>query len=103
MGTNFGMLHHETYTKYLSRHATSNVIDTFLYGPCWTRRSHLFAHDNVMPCLKPTKGGRVVLRNDAKKIVKAHINGLYRQLEKAHFLYTDILDELTFTLSLTLS
>ena len=32
MGTNFGMLHHDTYTKYLSRHATSNVTDTILYG-----------------------------------------------------------------------
>ena len=32
MGTNFGMLCHNTYTKYLSRHVTSNVTDTLLYG-----------------------------------------------------------------------
>ena len=32
METNFGMLHHDTYTKYLSRHATSNVTDTLLRG-----------------------------------------------------------------------
>ena len=32
MVTNFGMLCHDTYTKYLSRHATSNVADTLLYG-----------------------------------------------------------------------
>ena len=32
MGTNFGMLCHDTYTKYLSRHATSKVTDTLLYG-----------------------------------------------------------------------
>ena len=32
MVTNFGMLHHDMYTKYPSRHATSNITDTTLYG-----------------------------------------------------------------------
>ena len=32
MGTNFGMLRHDTYTKYLSRHEMNNVADTLLYG-----------------------------------------------------------------------
>ena len=32
MGTNFGILCHDTYTEYLSRHVTSNVTDTLFYG-----------------------------------------------------------------------
>ena len=70
MGTNFGMLCHDTFTKYLSRHATSNVTDTLLYGDNATlldEKNHFFGQDNVMPCLKPPKGGRVVLTNDVQR------------------------------------
>ena len=102
MGTNFGMLRHDTYTKYLSRHATSNVTDTLLYGDNKTlldeKNPHFFGQDNVMPCLKPTKCGRVVLRN----VYKETHQRLVPTVGKGTF-STKILDELTFTLSLTLS
>ena len=100
MGTNFGMLRHDTHTKYVSRHATSNVTDALLYGNNTTlldEKKPLLGQDNVMPCLKPTKGGNVVLRNDAQRELRytstACTDSWKRQLS----------DELMFTLSLTLS
>ena len=42
-------------------------FSTAIIRPCWTRRNHFFGQDNVLPCLKPTKGGRVVLRNNVQR------------------------------------
>ena len=28
---------------------------------------HLFGHNNVMPCLRPTKCGHAILRNDVQR------------------------------------
>ena len=42
-------------------------LSTAIIRPCWTRRNHFFGQDNIMPCLKPTKGGRIILKNDAQR------------------------------------
>ena len=46
------MLRHDTYTKYLSRHAMSNVTDTLLYGDNTERdktRTGPVSEDTVTP------------------------------------------------------
>ena len=38
-------------------------LSTAIIRLCWTRRNYFFGQDNVMPCLKPTKGGRGRIQN----------------------------------------
>ena len=52
-----------------------------------------------MPRLKPTKGGCVIVRND----VQRELMHTTASTDSWKRLSTEILDELTFTLSLTLS
>ena len=37
-------------------------FSTAIIRPCWMRRNHFLGQDNIMPCLKPTKGGALSLR-----------------------------------------
>ena len=72
-------------------------FSTAITQPCWTRRNRFFGQDNVMPCLKPTKGGRVVLRNDAQRELR------YTSTACTDSSKRQLLDELTFMLILTFS
>ena len=77
----------------------SKVRDILLYGNNMTLLNEEKTH--VVPCLKPTKGGHVILRNDVQRKLK-HTKQLVPTVGKGTF-STEVLDELMFTLSLTLS
>ena len=89
MGTKFEILCHVVYTKYLSRHAISNVRGMLLYAivrPCWVRRNPFFGQDYVMPRLNPSKGGHVVLRNYVQREFRHTSMASTDSWKKANFL-----------------
>ena len=80
-----------------------HVTDTLLYGDNMNRldkKKPLLWPYNVMPCLKPTKSGCVILRNDVQRELR-HTPAVCTNNWKRQILYI-FLDEVTFTLGLSL-